>query len=106
VDQTTKAFLTRARQEWPQFSELEPTIKALMSQHEGLSIHDAYIAAFRQEGLKKLEDGYREKYAGTLQRKVDASSVPPNPPTGRVVKSYVGRDPREVAEELAANWGR
>lgn len=107
AQQEASQTLTKARAEWPLFTELEGDIKALMVAHDQMALHDAYLAAYREKGLKLQEDKWRQSYEGTVQRKADASRTNTSPrPAGVKPVPLHERDVRDLVEEQFTRMSR
>lgn len=101
------SMLTRARSEWPLFTDLEADIKQRMIADDRLQLHDAYLAAYREKGLKLQEERWRATYEGTVQRKADASSATTTSrPAGRRPVPLHERDIRDLVEEEYGRMSR
>lgn len=105
LDRSAKAsatsMLSEARQNWPRFGALEKTIKQIMVNNPTASLHDAYIAAFREEGVKLIEADLRAQYEGTLADKQAAATTKPGPqPTNP--QRWKDMDLRDIVAETWA----
>lgn len=88
-------IIANARQSWPLFAELEPDMKVILGQSDKVTLHEAYIQAMRERGLKMQEEKIRSEYGAQLQRKADASTpAPRTAPTTPVNRATL--DTREL----------
>lgn len=91
--------LQEARTTWPGFRDLEKTIKAKMEADKALDLSTAYIAAFREQGLSKLEAKIRADYEANLATKAQATTTRPGAPT-TTPRNYADMDLREITEAV------
>ena len=96
--QSASGLLKYAREKWPAFKELEPTILQAMKTDPRLSFHDAYIRTFAEQGTPKLREQWSAEYQGTLAQKQNASTAPPGRPSGSP-KKYTEMDTMDVVKQ-------
>ena len=87
-----------AKQTWPAFADLEPTMLQAMKQDPTLSFQDAYIRAFASEGTSKLQTQWSSHLQATLARKADASTPLPGKQTG-TPRKYAEMDTSDVVRQ-------
>lgn len=92
-------ILTEARQHWPEFPSLEGEIKSLMLSNPALTLHDAYIAAFRQSGVTKLRERWKQEYEGALADKQAAGTTRPGVPA-TTPRKFSEMNTREIVESV------
>lgn len=98
---TATSMLTDARQHWPRFGALEKTIKQIMVANPTVNLHEAYIAAFREEGVKQIEADIRAQYEGTLADKQAAATTKPGAPPS-APQRYKDMELRDIVAEVWA----
>lgn len=104
--QEASAMLAKARAEWPRFSDLEADIKRLMVETPALGLQDAYIQAFKDRGVKMLEEGWKSQYTGTLEQKAAAGTTRPTQSPARTRKPVSEQDVRDLAEQVHRDLSR
>jgi len=103
VEATTT--LAKCRSRWPAFSTLETDIKARMQADPSLDLRDAYIEAYADVALPRLQTAASTDRVSQLQRKAAASN--PGPGAARPVTPlrYAERSTRDIAAEVFARAG-
>lgn len=95
---SASGLLKYAREKWPMFAELEPSVLKSMQQNPKLSFHDAYIRTFAESGPSKLKEQAVAEYQGTLAQKSNASTSPPGKPTG-APRKYTEMDTLDLVKQ-------
>lgn len=98
--------ITKARESWPLFSDLEPDIKKAMLDNPDLDLRDAYIQVYATEGRKREQEKWRSEYEGNTQTKAAAATTRPSRPANVQPRKYTEMDIRELVEEEARRLAR
>ena len=92
-----------ARANWPMFGDLEKDVKAKMIAHPEWSLHEAYIASFRENGVVRMEEKWRQQQAAAVTDKASAATTKPGvqPATPR---DYRDMETRDIVKDVWAQF--
>jgi hypothetical protein len=100
--------LVGTAKQWPLFTELKPYIATALKDHRGpltaTSLHDAYITAFQQHGVRLQREGWERERNGLrvdeLNRKAGAATARPGAPQPLTPRTTRDKSMVEVATEI------